>query len=391
MAKTRAFYIVILLLSVAAVVVLGSWASFLALYALLLLPLAALATLLLYPSMVWMRPECERRAFVKGEEMPFTLTIRNHSIFTYPNVDLTLESGDLLHAAEEADADPDQPLSLPPRYKAQRQYRLRFPYRGVYTLGVKQARVTDFLGLFRLRFKPGRTVRVTVYPKLIEGFAIPQSPRQMSEGSEGYDRFSEQMADVSDVRKHNPNDDFRQIHWKLTAKRGEFIVKNHRTPGLARTAIVLDTSATGLPGRMQVGYEDQMASLAATALDCCIKNRQAARLIYGPMGDDMLDVVNPEDMEKALGLLAVLSFDREAGGLAQMLSRLLLLKQSLTGLVVFAARVDEAVQTLLKEAVTVGHNVTLYYVYSAQAAPTREDYDRLDALSAFGIQVEILK
>ena len=372
----------------AAVIALGSSASFLALYTILLLPVLALMTLLLYPAFVRVWPACEQRYVFREDNPKLSLRFRNLSPLAYPDVEVQLWDPYVEYQPE--DPEDGLRLSLPALGHIDRKFTLRFPFRGIYDVGVKEAKAVDFLGLFRLRFKGSRPQRVTVFPKLIEGFQLPLSGRQVDEGDVGHDHFADQTIDVSDVRKHDPGDDYRRVHWKLTAKRGEFIVKNFRTPGLTRTIVLLDTAQGIQTGRMKLGYDDLMVSLAASALDCCMKNRQAARLIYGEEGGSFLDVLHPDDMEPALELLAVLPLEGPPTRLTSSLHALLLSRQSFADLAVFAGTIDEALCDLLKSAFQAGHAVFFHYIYSV-AAPTKEAYALLDGLAAYGINVEIIK
>lgn len=86
----------------------------------------------------------------------------------------------------------------------------------------------DYLGLFRKRLKPQKSLRVFIYPKPIR-CAFPERTAQHSVRlwkPKNGGGFSENH----DLRLYRPGDEFHNIHWKMTAKTGKLIYREPIEP-----------------------------------------------------------------------------------------------------------------------------------------------------------------
>ncbi len=95
-------------------------------------------------------------------------------------------------------------------------------YRGEYEIGIKEVIVQDYFRLFKLSYKNTEALRVMVRPALIcleELRSIDLVEMMMRETT-----VNPNQADVL-VRKYEPGDDVRQIHWKVTARTGQVMVR----------------------------------------------------------------------------------------------------------------------------------------------------------------------
>ena len=397
MLRNRIGYAALLLVSAAASLAIGTVTTFTVLFAVAMLPLFSFVSLALYPFFVTSRQRLSARRVIKGEAQPMEFWVRNRGFFNYPCLSLKLGGGNVIYEEQEPDEEaesggPGEFLStLGPRGMVKKRLLLTFRYRGVYDVGLESATVTDFLGIFRMKFKKGIRQRVVVFPKIMEDFALPISQMQIAEGSHGFDRFSDDYADVTDMRKYDPADDFRKIHWKLTAKRGEFIVKNFHAPGLSRTMVFIDTAKHRGAAWGTAAFEDLMASLAASSLDICLKNRQMSALIYGDGGEDIIDVDNMETMENAMEVLAMLSFSGEADSLLKSIGKVFLGQSIFDDVVIFASSVDRPLCSMAMDGFSAGHATFFYYVYPHAGNLSQEDQGLLEELVAHGVQVEILR
>lgn len=112
---------------------------------------------------------------------------------------------------------------------------------GFYTLRVTRARALDALGLFWLPLGRGEPVSLYVLPRE-EGVALPDLPpveegalRPRPGGGPGEDY---------DPRPYRPGDPINTIHWKLSAKREELVVRETLEPVVKHPLITLDRMGT---------------------------------------------------------------------------------------------------------------------------------------------------
>lgn len=116
---------------------------------------------------------------------------------------------------------------------------------GLFTLRVTRARALDGLGLCWLPLRRGEPASLYVLPRK-EGVALPDLPpveegplRPRPGGGPGEDY---------DPRLYRPGDPINTIHWKLSAKREELVVRETLEPVVRRPLITLDRMGT--PGEL---------------------------------------------------------------------------------------------------------------------------------------------
>jgi uncharacterized protein (DUF58 family) len=112
--------------------------------------------------------------------------------------------------------------------------------------------------------------------------------------------------DYLGVREYRPGDSMRHVHWALTARHGQVMVREFEEERTRRLAIVVDTwrDADGSPTPL-----DRCCSVAASVFDAAAAHGSGARLVAGLPGGDV-DVLHRAEVRAALRWLALL----EPGG-----------------------------------------------------------------------------
>ena len=111
---------------------------------------------------------------------------------------------------------------------------------GALQAGVTWAEATDALGLFRLRC--GAALR----PLLVLPRSFEVEPLRFLTGEEGRalpNRSTEDLSSPEDTRAYRSGDALKRIHWKLSARRRELIVRRFETPAPPDTLVLLDCTA----------------------------------------------------------------------------------------------------------------------------------------------------
>lgn len=114
---------------------------------------------------------------------------------------------------------------------------------GGYRARVEKARICDYLGIFSFRARNTREQTILVRPKEIPVSDL-QDPQRLELGSwvpKAGGGFSEQY----EHRLYRPGDSLNQLHWKLSAKVGELILREPMEP--VRGAVLLSVALTGAP------------------------------------------------------------------------------------------------------------------------------------------------
>ena len=108
-------------------------------------------------------------------------------------------------------------------------------YCGAYVCRVKKAFVCDFLGLFRFRVKLPERECVVIYPEAQTPSLAPDFSRLRPL------RFQELpgggFSEIHEMRPYRPGDTLKTVHWKLSVKTDELMVRQPQRPEY-RTAFV---------------------------------------------------------------------------------------------------------------------------------------------------------
>ena len=113
---------------------------------------------------------------------------------------------------------------------------------GEWPAGVEEIVLTDLLGLFRVRArKRGESPSLLALPRSFE--VEPLRFLQSDEGRSLQNRTTEDLSSPEDTRGYRAGDPLKRVHWKLTARRRELIVRKFETPAPPDTLILMDCTA----------------------------------------------------------------------------------------------------------------------------------------------------
>ena len=157
-------------------------------------------------------------------------------------------------------------------------------YRGEYVLGLKAVRVVDLMGLFRLkkRYRQVNAKRrswwnrtsientILVVPRITELSQFQLSFNLLTEAFSRFDMRDEDYSTVSDIRPYLPSDSIKRVHWKLTAKRNEWLVKIFQSNALNRVIIILDTMKLPLHQSIRYPLEDNKVEMVVGLSRYCL-------------------------------------------------------------------------------------------------------------------------
>lgn len=126
----------------------------------------------------------------------------------------------------------------------------------------KQGVVYDYLGLFRRKIKLPEPVTLAVFPRPAPPEPLPNLSRfqYRSYRPKKGGGFSE----IYDMREYRPGDSMRDIHWKLSTKIDNLLVKEPQEPN--RNRILLTLNLTDSPDILDPTL-DQLAWLSLWLLD----------------------------------------------------------------------------------------------------------------------------
>ena len=119
---------------------------------------------------------------------------------------------------------------------------------GNYEINMKKIRLYDLTGLFFLTFRKNRTVSLQVLPKISDMAVTLQEPvRNFFGEADVYDEFrpGHDAGEMFQIREFKQGDRIQNIHWKLSVKTDELMVRENSHPKACPVAVLLGREQGG--------------------------------------------------------------------------------------------------------------------------------------------------
>ena len=228
----------------------------------------------------------------RGEDVALEIGVDYHGLI--PIAPLTVEIS----------AGPDRPaqtvrLSSLPGSRQRLKMNFHAAHVGVITPGVKRLMITDLLGMFLVEKTPDAdSGELIVLPLPFDVGALTYAAGDS--GTESMARAAEDVTSPADVRAYQPGDAMKKIHWKLSVRKQELMVRRFEAPVMPDALVLLDCST---PPRTaddsaQLDLRDALLETAASVMQQNIQTDHPAKL---PIHGD-----HPIELDKNMGMPMIL-------------------------------------------------------------------------------------
>lgn len=187
---------------------------------------------------------------------------------------------------------------------------------GVMRPGVRCVELSDLLGVCTVRKVPQKVgEELLVLPQPFE--VDPLQYAAGESGSESMARAAEDVTSPADVRSYQQGDPMKKVHWKLSMRKQELLVRRYDEPVLPDALVLMDCSQPpGENPERVADVKDALLETAASVMWQIRAGQHGARLplpgahpmeLDKAMGDQLLleslarvDFTNPEQFERVL-------------------------------------------------------------------------------------------
>ncbi len=302
MARNRTVYVIFLLACVIFSAAYRSRISAVLLIAALAYPLVALALTAISLYTLSVRFAEKRAVHEKNEQFELPLMLHNHFIFPYAPAELDCllpdnDTGLFLHKQVYVCVSPlkNMRIFVPCMHR----------YRGSYTAQIMRMSVYDPLKIIRLTRRLEAAQQLIILPRkiLLEDLGIVSGG---DNGAAPEQRRSTDREDLSHVREYMEGDTVQLIHWKLTAKLDEMMVKQFDCTGDRRSFLLCDFSFADSTASAMIRRSDAVAEAAiAVAMSCC---RSGVRLTAdtGAFSEGSCDIADEAGFGRFYEMMSVL-------------------------------------------------------------------------------------
>ena len=170
---------------------------------------------------------------------------------------------------------------------------------GVTSPGVKKIVISDLLGMFTVEKLPQvQGGELIVLPLPFDVGALTYAAGDS--GTESMARASEDVTSPADVRAYQPGDAMKKIHWKLSVRKQELMVRRFEAPVMPDALVLLDCSRPPKTAdeNAQLDLRDALLETAASVMLQNIQTEHPAKL---PIHGD-----HPIELDKGMGMPVVL-------------------------------------------------------------------------------------
>jgi uncharacterized protein (DUF58 family) len=255
-----------------------------------------------------------------------------------------------------------------------RHYRVRCTRRGFYPLGPVQLRSGDIWGLFSESRTQAELDWLIVYPQVLPLPALGFPSKQPFGEIKAAWRIFEDPIRAVGIRDHQPEDSFRHIHWKASARRQDLQVKVYE-PTTSHNLVLFVNVATFAhhwQGTDPLLLE-QVIAMAASVASYGLEARQVVGLLANgsiPHSDQPIKVLpsrRPDQLARVLEALAAVTSFTTSSIEALVLAESSRLPWGAT-LVVITGVVSKGLLAALMHLYQVGRRVVLVSLEEADSA-----------------------
>lgn len=280
----------------------GGQVYYLMAFAMLMLLVVSLISVITALFTVRASIKCPRRSIEKGQSFPVVATVRHMSILPVRSValDLSLPDG--------ADISGQLELTAPPFVTKKYELRLTAPHRGLFSIGVSGISATDVFGLITLSRRGVKaSFQVEVLPPARE---LP--PMALNSGDTAESRFArmtEDNASPAGVRAWVEGDALKKVHWKLSMRRRELMVRTYEESARPDTLLLLDLYPLNALKGHALTIEDGVCETAASLARAQLSQGYPVRMPLLSAHPAEIAGEGPGDLDKFVSALARVSFD----------------------------------------------------------------------------------
>jgi len=347
--------------------------TYVAFYAALILPVVSLVSTLVLRGKFLIAQELSASEVAKGEALRYVFTLRNNSFLLCTNVQVLFDAD---NTALDVDMNGKHFPILP--YKSRSfSFDIGTRYRGVYNVGVNSITIYDFLGLFRFRQPHTQKLEFVVNPAVRPLPSLPISSAALDAAEVHNFLQDENYSVISDLRKYQPTDGYKKIHWKLSAKKGELISKNFQATRQTSIALIIENSyITGARDAALV-LEDSMVEALVSVMAYVSGQGHPLELYY--MGTETGDAESGS-FDYLYKLAAELRFG-EFGRFDDFFSNIVSKHADASSAVLFVQDITDGSAAAVKTMLMFGCNV-IVLVFSDNEPSLRRGIAQLEELGA---------
>lgn len=243
---------------------------------------------------------------------------------------------------------------------------------GKYYPGIEYCLVSDIFGLFEFKVDSDiKSQPIYVSPKVFNVKEIKFGVGDI--GAETIKRAQEDMSSPSGIRKYQFGDPLKKIHWKLSMRKQEIMVRQYEEPTLPSTLILMDASAPhvseNVDSEILASLKDGVLEAAASVAYSQIKLNNKVKMPI--LGSSPFIYTSDMGLNVMLERLSTVGFDENTRFERFIFYEMANIRQA-GAVVVITTRLTSALVEVLGQVAQKGPTVRLYLVTLNKDNPAYE-------------------
>jgi len=210
-------------------------------------------------------------------------------------------------------------------------------------------------------------------------------------GAEDVRDFTQQedYALISDLRKYQPTDGYKRIHWKVSAKKNELVSKNFQSTKRNTAALIIDNSKIYDGGLAlfdidgALALEDAMMEAYVSVLAQCARRGQVCNLFY--LGNEVSGNYTAEFEDLYDASCSIKFGEYESAYFNEYITNFSLMQVDTDNLILFVKEISSIVFNAASVLRMYGNNVIVFYFRQGRSRDQQERIDRLHEMDVVTI------
>lgn len=213
------------------------------------------------------RVDMPEKAFYIGENISLRYHIKNRSFLSIPLIEVRSHVSRRLTGLEAE----KEVIALERKEEFSKTETLTLKRRGFYELGDMELTVQDVFRFFSFRKVISSNTSLTVYPRIIQLSTFEIMASQQIGELRVFDQAFQDKSRTSSIKPYQEGDSIKRVHWKMSAKKDEIIVKDYENRGDTHVAVFIDNYRKHFDRDVDRRLEDKAVDVAICMVNFCLE------------------------------------------------------------------------------------------------------------------------
>ena len=325
--------------------------TYMGLYAVLLFPVLSFLLAVISKRRFMLRERLSADFVAKGQEVSYIITVENAHFWPCTLAGIRFVGDEIGLKVDHK----EKFFAIGSFGKKEIEFNISGNYRGAYEIGIEEVMIYDFLGLFKFKQKHNLKSTLTITPRILSIANLHLESVSQDEVVSKKHMQGEDYSIISELRKYQPTDGYKKVHWKASAKRNELISKNYQEAERCIASFYVNNVIRDGAREEILAIEDKIMEAVVSVMYYCYRLGHPISLHYLGGGSMEFTTDFPYAYKEASGL----SFKSE-GSFRTLLEDYLKTSKETMNVLVFSYKVNESLISTLHSLRMAGNHVLLF-------------------------------